>query len=29
MRAIPPEEVLKAVDRRLDAGAGAPIDVAV
>ncbi|HYU42306.1 MAG TPA: glycosyltransferase family 9 protein [Vicinamibacteria bacterium] len=29
MHAIPPEEVLKAIDRRLGAGAGTPIDVAV
>jgi ADP-heptose:LPS heptosyltransferase len=29
MHAIPPEEVLKAIDRRLGAGAGTPIGVAV
>jgi hypothetical protein len=29
MHAIPPEEVLKAIDRRLGAPAGTPIGVAV
>jgi hypothetical protein len=29
MHAIPPQEVLKAIDRRLGGGAGTPIDVAV
>jgi hypothetical protein len=29
MNAIPPGEVLKAIDRRLGAGAGTPVGVAV